>query len=116
MSENKKIAYCRRCQRDTYHKRGRRCRWHCLICGNEHINLSPRVEVDSNLPPRFLLEKHPNGELGLYAGMPVTTNVQGEDKVIHYLKCVFPSDVRPKEVKRRAWAVYMTLKRKDSCV
>ena len=116
MLENKKIAYYRRCQGDTRYKRGRCHRWHCLVCGSEHINLSPRVEVDCNLPPRFLLDKHPNGELGLYAGMPVATNVQGEEKVVHYLKGVFSSDAKLKEIEKSAWAVYMALKKKDSCV
>jgi hypothetical protein len=74
------------------------------------------VKVESNLPPGFLLEKHPNGELGLYVGMPVATNIKEEGKIMHYLKCVLPSDATTKEIKKRAWEVYMTLKSEDSCV
>jgi hypothetical protein len=74
------------------------------------------VKVESNLPPGFLLEKHPNGELGLNVGMLVVTNVKVEGKIMHYLKFVLPSSVTPKQIKKRTWEVYMTLKSEDSCV
>jgi hypothetical protein len=74
------------------------------------------VKVENNLPPGFLLEKHPNGDLGLYAGMSLATIIKNEGKIMHYLKDVFPNDTAPKEIKRRAWEVYMRLKRENNYV
>ncbi len=104
-------VYCGRCQRDTSHKRGRRCRWHCLVCGTEHVRLTPTGKAESSLPPGFLLEKNADGELGLYMTTLVAKRGREEKKVMHYLKGVFPSDAPRREIESRAWEVYMTLKK-----
>jgi hypothetical protein len=70
--------------------------------------------MESKLSPGSLLEKHSNGELGLYAGVPVATNVKNEGKIVHYLKDVFPNNSTPNEVKQCAFEVYMTLKRENN--
>ena len=110
MGEKNSVAYCRRCERDTPHKRGRKCRWHCLICGNENVRFRSTARAKGSLPPGFLLEKNAVGELYLYMEVPVVREGREEKEVLHYLKSTFPSDTARGEIESRAWEVYMTLK------
>lgn len=105
-------TFCRRCQRDTCHKLGRRGHWHCLVCGTERVTPKAGTEVKGGLPPGFLVEKHPDGRLGLYLAT-VLTSEASEKKVMHYLKGVFPRDTTRKEIESHAWSVYMTLTRES---
>ena len=111
MAKRNTIAYCGRCQRDTCHRRGRRCHWHCLVCGTEHIRLTTTGKTTAGLPPGFFLEKKADGELSLYAAAPVAKGGNGKNKVMHYLKGVFPSDATRRDIESHAWEIYMSLKK-----
>ena len=98
VTEKNAVAYCRNCESDTPHKRGRRCRWHCLVCGTEHVRLKSTGKDKSGLPPGFLLEKNTDGELYLYMAMPTLKEEKGEKESRYYLKGVFSSDTTRREI------------------
>ena len=107
MTGKNAVAYCGKCERETLHKRGRRCRWHCLVCGTEHIGLKSVGKAKSGLPPGFLLEETADGELYLYMAIPVVKEGQEEKEIKHYLKGVFPPDTNRREIESRAWELYL---------
>ena len=100
------VAYCGNCERETLHKRGRRCRWHCLVCDTEHVRLKPTGKAKSGLPPGFLLEKNVDGELYLYMAMPAVEEGKGEKESRYYLKGAFPGDTTRREIESHAWEAY----------
>ena len=109
MAKTKRTAHCGRCQRETSHKCSRHYRRHCSICGTECVGLIRGAKGNGGLPSSFLLEKHPDGQLGLYVALSVGRKGQGEEKVMYYLKDVLPSSTRRKEIEAKAWGLFMTL-------
>ena len=107
MTGKNAVAYCGKCERETLHKRGRRCRWHCLVCGTEHVRLKSTGKAKSGLPAGFLLEKTTDGEVYLYMAMPVVKDGQEETGIRHYLKGIFPRNTTRREIESRAWEAYM---------
>lgn len=105
------LAYCQTCRRDTHHKRGRRGRYHCLVCGAENPNLKQGGKAQTALPPGFVLEKQVNGQLGLYVATATPKERDLQKKPMYYLKGTFPSVVKPREIQRRAWELYTALKK-----
>ena len=109
MSQKTSVAYCRRCLEDTPHRRGRRCRWHCLACGGENLQLRPTGKIRRGFPPGFLLQEHADGQLGLYAMVPTLHGQHGLSKTAYYLKGVFPGITERSEMEDYAWKVHLAL-------
>jgi len=102
-------AYCRKCLEDTPHRRGKRCHWHCLVCGSENLGLRPTGTTRHGFPPGFLLEEHGDGMLGLYAMVPTTDRQDGSGKPTYYLKGTFPGSTEQSEIEDHAWKVHLAL-------
>lgn len=102
----KTIAYCKRCQKETCHKRGRWGRYHCSLCGVENVCLRSHRKERRGLPPGFVVERTGDGQLNLYAAMPVVEKGQKEKKVMYYLKGEFPGDTSEGDIERYAWETY----------